>query len=261
MWPLLTGLMGGASSLIGSIFSSETSASNTQAQIAGQQSMLNQSEQFNAQQAQINRDYQTQMSNTAFQRSRADAEKAGLNPMVLAGMGGASSPGGSSASVGTPSFPPVQNTSAFSRLGEVVERSLTSAINAKSLDKMTEEISNLRVQNALTRQVRETEVGRSEEAAARGVQAVYGIPGARFAAKQAEALEKLPSWLSDVASQGGYLSDKGSKVMDLVSPLLSSAKGFRGLLQYPDEPTKVWKPSDRQYMKDTFDELWDRRSR
>lgn len=54
--------------------------------------------QFNASQAQLNRDFQMEMSNTAHQREVADLKAAGLNPVLSAGGSGASSPSGSTAS-------------------------------------------------------------------------------------------------------------------------------------------------------------------
>lgn len=55
---------------------------------------------FNAEQAQKNRDFQERMSNTEVQRRKADLEKAGFNPMMAVMNNAASSPSGSSASSG-----------------------------------------------------------------------------------------------------------------------------------------------------------------
>lgn len=145
MFPLLTGLISGGASLLGSMFSSDTSAQNTQQQIAAQQQMQGQTEQFNAGQAQLNRDYQTSMSNTAYQRASADMEKAGLNPASMFGSGSAaSSPSGATASVGTPSVPVSQSKGVLSGIGDAVNRGLDSAVTAKTYEKMVDEIASIR---------------------------------------------------------------------------------------------------------------------
>lgn len=53
--------------------------------------------QFNAKQAKIDRDWQEYMSSTAWQRGMKDMKAAGLNPILAASKGGASTPSGSRA--------------------------------------------------------------------------------------------------------------------------------------------------------------------
>lgn len=53
---------------------------------------------FNAQQAEIDRQFQADMSNTQYQRGVADMRAAGVNPAMAIGNGGAAAPSGSTAS-------------------------------------------------------------------------------------------------------------------------------------------------------------------
>jgi len=246
MDPITAGLITGGSSLLGSIFSANTSASNVSQQIAAQQGMQTQSEAFNAEQAQLNRSFQETMSNTAYQRASKDMKSAGLNPMMMFGSGGpASVPGGSSASVGTPSVPPFNKTSPFAGIGDAVSKALNSAITAKTFDKMTQEIANLQTQQAQTAAQTITEQERpplvraqSRETAATAKLKELGVSAGEVGAREAKAILAIPDWLHDTLVQGGFIGRKASDVIDPLATGLSSATGVGRFLGSVLGPSK-----------------------
>lgn len=92
------GLTGGLPNLLGALasyFNAMTGADLTNAQKA--------QNQFNAQQAELQRDWEAQMSNTAYQRVVADMQAGGINPAMAWSNGAASTPSGASASSGNAS--------------------------------------------------------------------------------------------------------------------------------------------------------------
>lgn len=94
------GFLDSVASGVGNLFKGTTGSGLTNAEI--------QQNDWNAEQAQINRDYQTEMDNTKYQRAVADMNAAGLNPAMMFGSNASvsSAPSGSMASggdAGTPS--------------------------------------------------------------------------------------------------------------------------------------------------------------
>lgn len=82
------------SGIAGSFINKETGAGLTGAE--------REANAFNAEEAQKQRDWETEMDNTKYQRAVADARSAGINPMMVAG-GSPTAPSGSSASSVSPS--------------------------------------------------------------------------------------------------------------------------------------------------------------
>ncbi|AXL15268.1 DNA pilot protein [Microviridae sp.] len=91
--------------------------------------------------AQRQMDFQQDLSNTAWQRGMADMRKAGMNPIFAYKTGAASTPGGSLATMANSS------ASAVDAFNATTNTALASKMNSKTLNRMDEEIKNLRETN------------------------------------------------------------------------------------------------------------------
>lgn len=255
MWPMLSGLITGGASLLGNIFSSNTSAQNTAQNIQAQQAAQRETESFNAGEAQKNRDFQAaqvsqqqqfseQMSNSAYQRASADMKSAGLNPAMMFGSGSAaSSPqgsaaSGSTASVGTPNMAFANRKSALADLGENASKVVSTAVAAKTFEKMTDEIAQLRASTARTEAETRTEEKRPESVEAgtmesqhRTAKLANEMPAFRLSGITAQDIIDMKPELRRALVQAGFIADKADKVTDAVSGVVSSALGVKNLFR------------------------------
>lgn len=90
---------------------------------------------FNSEEASKARDWSEKMSGSSYQRAMADMARAGLNPMLAASHGGASTPGAASASAGAPSGSSASGISA--RMENAKGAGLEQSIQLKRLSNET----------------------------------------------------------------------------------------------------------------------------
>ena len=277
MWGLLGSLFTGGAGLLGSMFSSnsnaQANAQNVQAQMAMNQAniaMQRETNEMNVNEAQKNRAFQEQMSNTAYQRSSQDMKAAGLNPMMMFGSGGAaSSPSGGVPSLTAPrgEAAKVNPTRAWDSLGDTAAKAVNSAVQVKTMDKMSDEMANLEVENTRLRKLTEqvsaataTERKRTELVAAetKGVEQDTLSKKLDRARQEWEAIKYLDlSNIPDVARKAGNIAGwGGGKLSDTLAPLVSSARAVKSLL-----PVRSTSQRSRVDSKgNSFDEFWENRT-
>lgn len=182
---------------------------------------ISQMNQFNADQAQKQMNFQESMSNTAHQREVKDLIAAGLNP-VLSANGGASSPSGASASGGSASA----DTSATAIKAQMAMQQMqigaqiaqTNA-NIESAQKMAQ------WQNDLNREL--TLAGYENQQAIANIQAAASMYGADTAASASAYASQLSSAASRYGADQSYAASKYAtdNPNDILANLYKDFKG------------------------------------
>lgn len=103
----LGGFLGGVAQGVGSYFGAKETADATRDANSENAKLSREQMAFQEKMAANAQNFSERMSSTAYQRGVADLKAAGLNPILAAGGGGASSPAGVSASGSLPNMQPV----------------------------------------------------------------------------------------------------------------------------------------------------------
>lgn len=118
---------------------------------------------FNASEAEKQRQYEAEMSNTAYQRAYEDMSKAGLNPNLAGGQGGASTPSGSAASsAGVAQFDLAgamnANANAATIRAQIENMNADTTLKGKQSGKTEAEMESTQIDNLYKEELKKLEI-------------------------------------------------------------------------------------------------------
>lgn len=183
MFPLLGGIASGVLGLAGGMMTNSANAKQAANQMAFQQGqteqqmafgreMASRQEAFQRESVGNAQTYNTDMSNTAYQRAMADMRSAGLNPMLAYGQGGATSPASPTAAGATASVTAQGGARAQMQdaLSPAISRAFQGAMISTQLEQAMANVDLTKAQTAretkaagLTRQNMDTDFERQRE--------------------------------------------------------------------------------------------------
>lgn len=160
---------------------------------ARQVDMNREAQAFNEREAYRNRDFLTYMSNTAYQRSRRDMMAAGLNPILAAYQGGASTPSASAASIGSPGVS-AQGAPSMHRMENALGPAVSSALQgAQTVMGLQEAGSRMKLQDAQAVAARAQATAAESQAALNSASAITEVQRAGLIKSQRATEMVMPS--------------------------------------------------------------------
>jgi len=236
---LLGATVMGGSSLIGSLFTNDTNEKNVAATNAA-----------NAQQAQLNREFQERMSNTAYQRGMTDMKAAGLNPILAYQKGGASTPSGSQATM--------ESFKKTDPIGPAVSNAMTAAQNMQSLKNAKQTEANIAADTSLkqtqaVKSIAEREILTQDldPAKKRALDARIDMAGSGPIYSSAR---QLGNTAEQAARSTDYLLNSAKKASDIILPWKSY-----GQPTHTTTNTRSWKDpltEENHYEAKSFKSRW-----